>query len=191
VKLPFIRDDGGRHAARFIPSGDVGDCVCRSIAIASGRPYTEIWEALALGNANQRRSKRTHPAHFGVRSASYGIYVKRKWFKDYMRSLGFEWVPAIKVGQRRRLYLDQLPMGRLVVEIWRHNVAVIDGVIHDTYPPRRCVVYGYWRYTRAVREKPTGAAPAIKRRAKGGVPLWVWVVLLLCLIAQFALTAAH
>jgi hypothetical protein len=106
-RLPFVVNDGGRHAARFVPSGDVGDCVARSIAVASGRPYLEVWEALALGNAHQRRSKRTHPAHHGARSASMGIYVKRKWFKDYMCSLGFEWMPAMQVGQRRRLHLDE------------------------------------------------------------------------------------
>jgi hypothetical protein len=83
-------------------------------------------------------------------------------------------------------------MGRLVVEIGRHNVAVIDRVIHDTYPPlRRAVVFGYWRFAGVVPEKPTGAAaPAIKKRAKWRVPLWAWALLLLCLIAQFVLTAA-
>jgi hypothetical protein len=192
-RLPFVRDDGGRHAARFIPSGDVGDCVCRSIAIASGRPYTEIWEALALGNATQRRSKRTHPAHHGVRSASMGIYVKRKWLKDYMRSLGFKWVPAIKVGQRDRMYLHDLPTGRLVVEIHRHNVAVIDRVIHDTYDtPQKRIVYGYWVYGGPAPIEPAKVPRKdvpVETPPRARWVWWAWALLALCLIAQFVLIA--
>ena len=41
----FIRDDGGRAAAGF--KGSAGDCVARSIAIAAGLPYAEVYVALA------------------------------------------------------------------------------------------------------------------------------------------------
>jgi hypothetical protein len=40
------------------------------------------------------------------------------------------------IGSRRkraRTRADELPSGRLVVEVHRHLVAVIDGVIHDTW----------------------------------------------------------
>jgi hypothetical protein len=149
VKMRFVRDNGGRAAAGFA-SGNVGDCVCRSVAIASGLRYQEIYDVLARGNETQRRSKRTHPAHYGVRSASNGVCVQRKWFKDYMRGLGFEWVPTMKIGQGCKVHLrfGELPMGRLVVEVSRHTTAVIDGVIRDTYDPSRngtrCI-YGFWR----------------------------------------------
>ena len=43
VFLPFARDDGGRAAAGF--KGSAGDCVARSVAIASGRPYAEVYGA--------------------------------------------------------------------------------------------------------------------------------------------------
>jgi hypothetical protein len=167
-RMPFVRDDGGRSAAGFA-SNNVGDCVCRSVAIASGRPYHKIYDALARGNETQRRSKRTHPAHCGVRSASDGVYVQRKWFKDYMRRLGFEWVPTMRIGQGCKVHLraNELPKGRLVVEVSKHSTAVIDGVIHDTYDPSRngtrCV-YGYWTFKGAAHRKQSEGAQAKNKR---------------------------
>lgn len=138
-------NDGGRAAAGF--KGTARDCVARSVAIATGRPYLEVYEALADGNAGQRRTRR---GTGGARTAANGINTTRKWFKDYMRKLGFTWVPTMKVGQGCRVHLraDELPPGRLVVSLSRHYTAVVDGVIHDTHNPdrdgTRCV-YGYWR----------------------------------------------
>ena len=34
--MPFVVDDGGRADAGY--KGQTGDCVCRSIAIATGKP---------------------------------------------------------------------------------------------------------------------------------------------------------
>jgi hypothetical protein len=41
--LPWVYDDGGRYAAGFRPR-DVGDCVTRAIAIATGKPYPAVVE---------------------------------------------------------------------------------------------------------------------------------------------------
>jgi hypothetical protein len=41
----------------------------------------------------------------------------------------------------------ELPSGRLIVQVSRHVVAVIDGVMHDTHDPSRNgqrAVYGYY-----------------------------------------------
>jgi hypothetical protein len=164
--MPFVRDDSGRSSAGFA-SNNVGDCVCRSIAVASGRPYQEICDALAGGNETQRHSKRTHPAHYGVRSASIGIYVQRKWFKDYMCGLGFEWVPTMRIGQGCTVHLRANELGRLVVEVSKDSTAVIDGTIHYTYGPSRngtrCV-YGFWRCKDATRQKQSEGAQAKKKR---------------------------
>lgn len=157
--MKFVYNDGGREAAGF--RGKAGDCVTRAVAIASGRPYTEIYDALASGMGSQRKAK--------GRSARNGVSTSRKWFKDYMASLGFKWTPTMLVGQGCKVHLHdgELPMGRLVVAVSRHYTAVIDGVVHDTYDPqrefvelvggpdgraipiatrRRCV-YGYWSLT--------------------------------------------
>jgi hypothetical protein len=97
----------------------------------------EIYEALSEGNANQRRSK--HQKTKRSKSARNGVNVKRKWFKDYMKELGFEWIPTMQIGQGCKVHLskDELPMGRLVVAVSGHFTSMIDGVIHDTYDPRR------------------------------------------------------
>ena len=159
----FIRNDGGRRAAGFTNKATAGDCVARAVAIASGRPYQEVYDALAHGMATQRRTKRSGSTT-GKRSASNGVNTKRQWFKDYMRSLGFEWVPTMTIGSGCTVHLDanELPAGRIVVAVSKHYTAMIDGIIHDAYDPRRggfvrwtdgnrrevaesrCV-YGYWK----------------------------------------------
>ena len=125
--MKFVYDDGGRAAAGF--KGKAGDCVARAVAIASGKPYAEVYAALADGMGSQRKSK--------GRSARNGVSTKRKWFKDYMASLGFAWTPTMLVGQGCKVHLraDELPLGRLVVAVSRHYTTVIDGVIHDTFNP--------------------------------------------------------
>jgi hypothetical protein len=138
-------NDGGRAATGR--KGFTGDCVCRSIVIASGLPYDLVYETLAEGNATQRRSKRSKKPR--GRTASQGINVNRKWFKDYMKSLGFGWVSTMGIGTGCKVHLrdGELPMGRLVVSVSKHYTSVIDGVINDIYDPSRqgtrCV-YGYY-----------------------------------------------
>ena len=143
--MKLVITDGGRKAAGF-PTKARGDCVARSIAIASGRPYAEVHARLAAGRGNQRATSRTgkQPA-----TADRGIHVKRKWCQDYMRELGFVWVPTMGIGTGCKVHLraSELPKGRLVVSCSKHWTAVIDGVIHDTHDPSRggwrCV-YGVW-----------------------------------------------
>lgn len=142
--MSFIFNDGGRKAAGF--SGNTGDCVTRAVAIASGLPYQEVYDALSNGCAAERVTKRS-----GARkgSARNGVHTTRKWFKDYMTSLGFRWTPTMTVGSGCKVHLkaSELPAGRLVVSVSKHYVAVVDGVVHDTHDPSRdgtrCV-YGYW-----------------------------------------------
>jgi hypothetical protein len=136
--MNWIYDDGGRAEAGF--RGHTGDCVARAVAIASGRPYREVYVRLAEGNAAQRATARTPKRG---RTARSGICVGRKWFKDYMRELGFRWVPTMAIGTGTRVHLadGELPDGRLVVQVSKHYTAVIDGTIHDTYDPQRRTAY--------------------------------------------------
>lgn len=147
ITMPFIYADGGRAHAGY--AGKAGDCVARAIANVTGRPYQEIYDRLAAGNATQRRGKGETKRR--ERTASNGIMTRRKWFDDYMASLGFRWVPTMRVGQGCKVHLraGELPMGKLVVNVSRHMTAVIDGVIFDTYDPSRAgtrCVYGYYEY---------------------------------------------
>ena len=145
-------NDGGRQTAGR--KGDTGDCVTRSIAIAANLPYQQVYDVLANGNATQRKSKH-YTVKDGKRTASRGINVRRKWFKDYMQSLGFEWVTTMTIGSGCKVHLcpTELPKGRLVIAVSKHYTSMIDGVINDTWNPQRqdqdgrqsrCV-YGYWR----------------------------------------------
>jgi hypothetical protein len=135
--MKFVYDDGGRAAAGF--KGHAGDCVARAVAIASGRPYAEVYAACAAieGTYTKRGKKR-------AATARNGVHVKRPAFKEYMRSLGFEWTPTMRIGSGCRVHLTdgELPGGRLVVSVSRHWTAVIDGVVRDTSDPQREVHAG-------------------------------------------------
>lgn len=148
--MQYVFNDGGRAAAGH--KGFTGDCVCRSICIATGLPYDEVYATLALGNKNQRNSKRSkHRKHNKVETASHGISTKRKWFQDYMKSLGFVWVNTMGIGSGCKVHLkaEELPKGRIIVRVSKHYAAVIDGVLNDTHDcsrgETRCV-YGYWMF---------------------------------------------
>jgi hypothetical protein len=140
--MQFQKNDGGRAAAGYIPIA--GDSIARAIAIASQRPYAEIYDRLTEGN------KRSN-ANDSI------IDTKRTWFKNYMRELGFEWVPCHAFHQGCRVHLrdGELPPGRLVVQLLKQSTAVIDGVLHDRYDISRAkkkfyrCVFGYWRLSTA------------------------------------------
>jgi len=146
MKTEFKFNDGGRALSGR--KGKTGDCVTRAIANATGLPYAEIYDKLAEGNANQRLSKRQKNKR--PKSASNGVNVDRKWFKDYMKDLGFIWTPTMHIGEGCKVHLkaSELPKGRLVISLSKHYTAMIDGVINDIYDPSRdgtrCV-YGYWK----------------------------------------------
>lgn len=139
--MEFVFNDGGRAAAGY--QGRAGDCVARAISIVSGRPYAEVYKALADGNADQRVTKRSGKKS---RSARNGINTRRKWFRDYMASLGFVWTPTMRIGQGCKVHLvkEELPSGKLIVAVASHYTAVIDGVINDTYDPNDREASGWW-----------------------------------------------
>ena len=140
--MRFKYDDGGRTAAGF--KGDAGDCVCRSIAIATGKPYREVYDALNELAAGEKWRGRRRGRNSSARDGVYKETIRR-----YMKSLGWHWMPTMKIGQGCKVHLrdGELPRGRLVVSVSKHCTAVIDGVIHDTNNPSRhgtrCV-YGYF-----------------------------------------------
>lgn len=139
IKAGYIYDDGGRQAAGF--KGNAGDCVVRAVAIASGLPYQEVYDALSDGSREQKLTKRSKRKS----SARDGVNVKRKWFRDYMASIGFKWTPTMQIGSGCKVHLcaEELPAGRLIVSVSKHYTTMIDGVIHDTYDPRE---RGGWIY---------------------------------------------
>lgn len=129
--MEVVITDGGRAAAGF--KGDTGDCVTRAVAIATQQPYADVYRALSEGCSTQRLTKgRSRKA-----SARNGVMTQRKWFKDYMTTLGWKWTPTMGIGTGCKVHLvaDELPAGRIICAVSKHYVAVIDGVIHDTHNP--------------------------------------------------------
>lgn len=130
-----IITDGGRAQAGF--RGEANDCVTRAVAIITERPYREVYQELA----------RYEQQVTGVRSARNGI--SKKAYKKYLADQGFSWTPTMQVGQGTKVHLrsDELPIGKLLVSVSRHMVAVIDGVVYDNHDSTRGgtrAVYGYW-----------------------------------------------
>jgi hypothetical protein len=164
-KQGFLYDDGGRSAAGY--QGAAGDCVCRSIAIATRRPYQEVYDALNALGAQERTGKRKR----GKSSARLGVY--KNAIRKYMASIGWRWVPTMQIGQGCTVHLcaEELPAGHLVVNVSKHVTAMIDGVIRDTHDPRRdihCIDPDHGQPLKPGQWRNTNGICSIRRRCVYG-----------------------
>jgi len=130
--MKHIYNDGGNR------TNNRRDCVVRAIAIATGNPYADV---------SAQINYLADEVYFDGSDASEG--VQRPLIKDYLKSIGWVWTPTMAIGSGCKVHLrdGELPMGRLIVSVSKHLVAVIDGVIHDTHDCSRAgtrCVYGYW-----------------------------------------------
>ena len=136
----FQFNDGGREESGF--QGTTGDCVTRAIAIALELPYKQVYDDL---NAliSQHRKTRIQKAS----NARGG--VNKKFYHQYLRDKGWKWAPCMTIGSGCKVHLkaDELPKGRIIARVSKHIVAVVNGVVNDTYDcsrnETRCV-YGYF-----------------------------------------------
>lgn len=139
----YVKTDGGRAAAGY--KGTAGDCCCRAVAIATGIPYQTVYDTINELAKRERTGKRKK----GKSSARDGVY--RGLMPKLLDALGvnWRWVPTMQIGTGCKVHVnaDELPTGRLILNLSKHYTCVIDGLIHDTYDPSRdgtrCV-YGYW-----------------------------------------------
>jgi hypothetical protein len=138
----FRYHDGGRAAAGY--RGKTGDCVVRSIAIATGLPYQHIYDLVNRASTRERTGTRKR----GISNARTGVY--KSTIHRVMKELGWTWTPTMQIGSGCKVHLrpNELPSGRLVVSVSKHLTTMIDGVIYDTHDcsrrGKRCV-YGYWQ----------------------------------------------
>ena len=141
-------NDGGRSKVGF--KGDAGDCVVRAIAIATDLPYDKVYYDLAEANREYAKGKRNYVAKYIQKrgsTARNGVY--KQVFRPYIESLGFKFVPTMSIGSGCTVHLkaNELPSGKIICSVSKHLVAVIDGVIQDTFDcsrnGTRCV-YGYF-----------------------------------------------
>lgn len=147
--MKFVYDDGGRAAAGYI--GDTRDCVCRAIAIAAQRPYKEVYDLINKYAKSERITKR-NPKRSNARTG-----CRKETAQKILEHYGFTWVATMHIGHCTvHLRENELPKGRIVCNLSGHFVAVIDGVLHDTYDctrdGSRCV-YGYYINTDAARDE--------------------------------------
>jgi len=98
-------NDGGREAAGY--KGTTRDCVVRAIAIATERPYREVYEAMNELSKRERIGTRKR----GRSNARTGVY--KYTLQRYMESIGWQWTPTMKIGQGCKVHLrtEELPLG--------------------------------------------------------------------------------
>lgn len=125
----FIESDGGRKAAGYI--GNARDCAVRAMAIAMKLDYKVCYKEIA--DANKL---------FGYeKSARNGIM--KNVFEYVLNKHGYTWHKAPILAGRKARAAD-LPKGRLIARQSKHFVAVIDGVVYDTFNSTDKMIYGYW-----------------------------------------------
>jgi hypothetical protein len=136
--MDWIYDDGGSG------SGDLRDCVTRSIAIAAQVDYDEVYERVAEITSNViyedgSTFAEKHGYYEDDGMAEVGVPTEAdEKIGDYLAELGFTW-------HRCGLGDDPLPTtGRLIVEMPGHYTTIIDGLVHDTWDCRGQPVEGYW-----------------------------------------------
>lgn len=122
--MQYQYNDGGRSAVFNTPGNN--DCVTRAIAILTGRPYMEIWGGIiATGTVKKNGS----------------VLTFNPKFQEYAQSLGLTWVPITN-----HLKDIRFPK-RAAAQLNGHMVAIIDGVMHDTYNPSPAglkTCHGFW-----------------------------------------------
>jgi len=128
IQQTWVYDDGGRDRAGY-QFHQAGDCVSRAIAIATEMPYELVVDIVDKASRGRRGDSQSGVYDF----ATHGILALLGWKRTTTKA---------------HLNSDEFPPGRLVLEVNRHLVAMVDGVIHDTYDPsyhgnRR--VYAYWK----------------------------------------------
>jgi hypothetical protein len=104
--MDFVYNDGGRAAAAY--KGRAGDCVVRAIAIATQKPYREVYDAINAPVLAERTRR-------GSRSSAAAVLGERHTNVTYGNSV--LWLPTMQVGSGCQVHLrrEELPKGRLVV----------------------------------------------------------------------------
>jgi len=147
--MDMIYNDGGRKKAGY--KGETSDCVTRAIAIALKEDYKEVYSELFARQKDYRNNRRTKLAkqmkHSSISSPRNGMW--KEIYRPFLEEKGWEFVPTMGFGTGTKVHLkaDELPKGRIICRVSKHLVAVINGVINDTFDcsrgETRCV-YGYY-----------------------------------------------
>jgi hypothetical protein len=145
-EMEFFWNDGGRSACGFV--GLAGDCVTRSIAIATGLVYRDVYNQLGAASLATPRN--------GVRTDIAAKFLEdRRWHRTQISPTSY--VPSL------------LPAGAVIVHLAKndgrcsHFSALIDHVVHDTWDPSDeddYYVYAYWTHPDHGAESVRQSSPA-------------------------------
>lgn len=140
TEIGLVPDDGGRADAGY--TGSAGDCVTRAIAIAEDRDYDEVRADLMEATKTWRAKSRSRAAK---RSKSNSVRngTRATVYRPYLESRGWTRTPLMKFGspERKHMLPDDVPSGRVIVEMPRHVAAIIDHKLHDTHDCRKTNVW--------------------------------------------------
>jgi hypothetical protein len=82
-----------------------------------------------------------HRSRTGKKTARDGIY--KEDFSEVLKRHSWVWHSAPKFDGRKARAND-MPTGRVIVQMARHYAAVINGVVNDSWNSSEKMVYGYW-----------------------------------------------
>ena len=104
---------------------NVGDCVVRAIAVATGRPWTDVYDELI----RTARSVYDMPSSNGA----WGLYLYRMGFEPFILPDACPECVTVREFARR------FPHGRYIIGTGSHAVAVVGGNYIDTWDSGDCV----------------------------------------------------
>ena len=125
--MEYLYNEGGRGEHY---KGLVGDCVTRAITIATELPYDVVYNALFdiaknyKGNSKVAIRIRLKPS---PRSGCYNEVAN-----EFLKALNIEEVRG-KLKVNDQMFYE----GRYMVYVRRHWIAIIDGVVNDTWDSRK------------------------------------------------------
>jgi hypothetical protein len=153
--MEFHWHDGGRFSSGFV--GLTGDCVVRSIAIATGINYRDVYHQ--IGKASEKTPRNGVP-----------VVVA----KEYLASRQWRYT----AGRNAPFVASSLPLGIVVVHLEAtgarrrgHLCTVIDHVVHDTWNPSDESDYhiaGYWTSEAANANQSLGGSGGSSAGAGSG-----------------------
>lgn len=141
--MEIVYTDGGRAEAGY-KDYRRGDCGCRAAAIALNKAYKEIYKDMYSWFKVEIEGKMCKgPSH-----PRRGIFLSD--MKDYMDSHNWIYVALPRTGRVCGVMINDpdLPMGRIILHVHRHFIAMIDHVVYDSFDSTKSGmegIYGYFK----------------------------------------------
>ena len=153
--MKFVYCDGGR--SKYFKAENVGDCVTRAIANATGIDYKVIYDRLK--ELSEKESVKYHRGH---KQSSVRDGVFKETWKKYLKEIGWVKHSTCGIGSADKMHFteEEVPNGICIIQLSKHLTCIKDKVIYDTYDcsvkeytdfetgedvinDKRCV-YAYW-----------------------------------------------